>query len=65
MEIQIIDDLIKLNIKQSIISNAINMGWSVYRIDDNKFVIKKKINQMSETEKCTKKLLNMLFDVYY
>ena len=59
----IIDDFIKYSIKKTVIGNAKKMGWSVCIVGNNKCIIKKKINKMSESEKSNSYLFSMLFDI--
>ena len=50
-------------IKMNILKNAVFLGWSVEKQNDNNFVLRKKICNLKTNEKNTDTLLDTLFDV--
>ena len=60
------DDLVNLPellIKTIIIKNARDLGWEVNELSKQKYVLKKKIYLMSERERNTDTMLDMIFDL--
>jgi hypothetical protein len=57
------NDDIQNIIKMNIIKNAIFLGWTVEKQNDNNFILRKKICNLKKNEKNTDTLLDTLFNV--
>jgi hypothetical protein len=57
------ENICSMIIKAHVIKNALEMNWSVEKISDKQFVLRKSLTNISEDERNTEILLSMLFNV--
>jgi len=51
-------------LKTTIVTNAINYGWTIKHIDKKTIILRKKLNKMKEYEKNASLMLDLLFDMH-
>ena len=58
-----IHNIVLFMLQLSIMFNAMNLGWKVKLVDNNKVILSKKIKEMTELDKDTESFLSKIIEV--